>query len=620
MIPHDQRDDFVPVKEWFAGLERYPAGPVTVLAVRPSGDASPAAAGSDGGGHGGVGLRSPAAASGYDSAPDPARLAAELGRGLEEMVPRLGTSSTFTPASPLTVAVEADHPAQIRHTGRVGEAVAGGPADLHLVHHPEDDFAYRHGLARVLIRASTYADADNTDPLPPYLLHGAALWLVGPDAPWYGLAWRDWLPVLAGAGVLPTAGELLAGEELPDGSFLLWTPVAAALVDSLPGATLAEKLADRAAIHPAARRLLDSFTSSGGEANAPLPARDPRARDAIPPFLAGVSLAMLNDHELGYHSPSVDHALGYLRHALGTDSVSLMPFAYQPDATAPGMRYLNSSPGSETDAAMIHAGRRADARGFTVLWKPQIWLRGSWPGDIAMTSEEDWDAWFRAYRRFVVHQAVLARWVGAEILSVGVELGKTVHREDDWRRVIAAVRRVYAGPLTYSANWYGDFDRVPFWDEMDLLGIDAYEPLTDDPEADDAALAAGARRVVANLAARARTHGKPLLLTEVGFAAHEAAWVAPHEEGGPLSLADQARSYRALFEALFTGTEGAGSGRPEWLRGVFVWKAFSNASPAGPGGRAGSRRGAGNPAERADFRFLHRPAEEVVAEHFRRQR
>jgi hypothetical protein len=312
---------------------------------------------------------------------------------------------------------------------------------------------------------------------------------------------------------------------------------------------------------------------------------------------------MLNDHALGYQAPSVDRALVRLRRDLAADAVSLMPFAYQAAAGEPEMRYLNRRPGSETDAAMIHAGRRADARGFVVLWKPQIWLRGSWPGEIAMSSEADWQAWFRAYRRFVVHQAVLARWTGAELFSVGVELGGTVHREADWRRLIAAVRCVYDGPLTYAANWYGDFDRVPFWDALDLLGVDAYEPLSDDPGAAPGELAAGAARVVERLAAGARRHRKPLLLTELGYAAHEAAWVAPHEEGGPLSEADQAAAYRAFLGAL---------GRPSWLRGVFVWKAFSNAAEPGGGGR--NRRG--DERERADFRFLDREAQQVVDDYY----
>ena len=96
--------------------------------------------------------------------------------------------------------------------------------------------------------------------------------------------------------------------------------------------------------------------------------------------------------------------------------------------------------------------------------------------------------------------------------------------------------------------------------------------------------------MVARLAAGAERFGKPLVLTELGYAAHEHAWVAPHEEGGDLSPADQAAAYRAFLGAL---------GHPPWLRGVFVWKAFSNAAEAGGGGRRGRRGGGGGARRRS---------------------
>jgi hypothetical protein len=564
----------------------------------------------------------------------PGDLPARIGAAVAAMVPLVPVD----PATRVAVVVERDHVEQIRNAGTVGEAVAG-PGGIHLVYHPRDVFAYRQAVGRVLLERAGLAEG-----LPPYLVEGAALWLSGAAGgevgaatagEWYGRPWHAWLDLFAAAGVLPTVDELLAAEEPPDGSRLLWTPVAAAVVESLPGDTAAAKLEQPpAALREAAAALLARFEAEGAavrraasgmdltdrdaaepsalfaEGFAPAADSESRrpppavpARDPLPAFLAGVSLAMLNDHALGYQAPSVDRALLRLRRDLAANAVSLMPFAYQEHPDRPAMRYLNRRPGSETDAAMIHAGRRAGARGFVVLWKPQIWLRGSWPGEIAMSSEADWQAWFRAYRRFVVHQAVLARWTGAELFSVGVELGDTVHREADWRRLIAAVRRVYDGPLTYAANWYGDFDRVPFWDALDFLGIDAYEPLSDDPEATPDELAAGAARIVENLAAGARRHRKPLLLTELGYAAHEAAWVAPHEEGGPPSEADQAAAYGAFLGAL---------GSPAWLRGVFVWKAFSNAAEPGGGGR--HRRG--DTGDRADFRFLDRPAREVIHDYY----
>ncbi|HEX6202567.1 MAG TPA: hypothetical protein VF100_06155, partial [Thermoanaerobaculia bacterium] len=157
-------------------------------------------------------------------------MAADLDAVVRALAPRVPVAVD----EPLAVAVEPDHVAQAVRAGAVGEAVPGGPADVHLVLHPDDGFAYRHAVAAALLGRA------GLDGLPPYLADGAALWLSGD---WYGRPWADWLPDLVAADVLPTAEELLAVEPPADGSRLLWAPVAAAVVDRLPGETVAEKLA-----------------------------------------------------------------------------------------------------------------------------------------------------------------------------------------------------------------------------------------------------------------------------------------------------------------------------------------------------------------------------------------
>jgi hypothetical protein len=131
------------------------------------------------------------------------------------------------------------------------------------------------------------------------------------------------------------------------------------------------------------------------------------------------------------------------------------------------------------------------------------------------------------------------------------------------------------------------------------VGIDTYFPLAASPQASRADLDKGAAEVAAKLAALSRRAGRPVLLTEVGFAARKAAWVAPHTEGGEYSEEDQATAYQALFKAL---------ARQPWLAGTFVWKAFS-----GPGsaGSAGSDSG-----HEADFGFIGRKAEGEIREYY----
>jgi hypothetical protein len=49
-------------------------------------------------------------------------------------------------------------------------------------------------------------------------------------------------------------------------------------------------------------------------------------------------------------------------------------------------------------------------------------------------------------------------------------------RPEYWSQLIKKIKKIYQE--TYAANW-DDFDKVPFWNELDYIGIDAYFPLSD---------------------------------------------------------------------------------------------------------------------------------------------
>lgn len=586
----------------------------------------------------------------------------ELSRRLEAEAEAMAARIPLTLPSlgtPIVMVVEPDYVQQGRHTGAIGEAVAvtgsgeGQGVDVHLVFDPQDEHAYRFALAQVLLQRAQWPRS-----LPPWIATGCALWL---SEDWYGRTYKEWIPTLSRAGVLPNFDILLqkpgttpSPEESVDlGSRLLWAPAVAGAVDLLPGPTLARKLGPEAgdptvegpapvALLPetVSSKLLGTLESLGRwrpRTEGPPPAeegepvQDPPSRHD-PAFLKGVSFAMLNRLEGGYHAPSIEGQLQRLRR-LGGNAVSLMPFASQRSWDRPGLRILNHGPTSETDIGLLHAARRARAHGLTVLWKPHVWVSGGhWSGEISMTNEEDWRAWWQEYRRYIVHQAILATWAQADLFSVGVELGATVHREEEWNHLIAAVRRVFPGPITYAANWYGDFDRAPFWDRLDYLGVDAYYSLAPSGEADLAALRRGAGDVMGKLRDASKRHNRPVLLTEVGFAARRVAWKDPHREGGEYSEEHQALAYRALLESLAahanvpgppgddapapslrgnrggSSPEGVGTseiqkqGEGPWLAGLFVWKAFSEHREA---------------SKRPDFRFLGRKAEAVIGDFYR---
>lgn len=67
---------------------------------------------------------------------------------------------------------------------------------------------------------------------------------------------------------------------------------------------------------------------------------------------------------------------------------------------------------------------------------------------------------------------------GADLFVVGTELDRTVQDEDNWRRLIVEVRSHTLAPITFVSNW-DVFEKVPFWDAPDLVGIQSYFPISD---------------------------------------------------------------------------------------------------------------------------------------------
>jgi hypothetical protein len=214
-----------------------------------------------------------------------------------------------------------------------------------------------------------------------------------------------------------------------------------------------------------------------------------------------------------------------------------------------------------------------------------------------MTSEPDWAEWFRQYREYLVRYAVVAEAGGAELFDVGVELCATERREREWREAIRGLRAATGAALVYSCNWGKGAAAVPFWDALDAIGVDFYDPLSAKTNPTDADLVEGVREAARPLMAAAARFGKPVYLTEIGYPSVAAAWLAPNDERSPrpFSARDAARCARAAFAAL------AGEG---WCRGMFWWKAFSDGRDAD--------------ADEKTFNILGRPIENAIREGFRR--
>src|SRR5262249_1495336 len=149
-------------------------------------------------------------------------------------------------------------------------------------------------------------------------------------------------------------------------------------------------------------------------------------------FLRGVSYAMTNTVGGSYASPRSRETLASLA-KLSVNSISVMPFSYSSDPRSPEIHFVHRHPAGETHEGTVRAVADAHALWMSALVKPQLWLGGGqFVGEVSMRSEEDWRRWFDAYRRFIVHEAMVAEASGADAFCVGTELVGTEGRRQDW--------------------------------------------------------------------------------------------------------------------------------------------------------------------------------------------
>lgn len=255
--------------------------------------------------------------------------------------------------------------------------------------------------------------------------------------------------------------------------------------------------------------------------------------------------------------------------SLGTEWISLTPFGYLRDRNKPAYFGYSFGPGSENDESLITAFLNAKKLDMGVMLKPHILMSGphwGWPGDIKMKSEQDWQKFFKFYTSWIRHYALLAEMYGMDILCIGVELMHTTKdHQEDWRDMIARLRKIYSGQMVYAANWYQEFEQITFWDDLDYIGLNLYYPLSNKDTATLAELRNGMDKGMPVIENVIRKYNKPLLLTEVGFTSTKKPWETPHQRnrGQPVYLEDQAVCYQAIFES-FWGKD--------WFFGIYWWK------------------------------------------------
>lgn len=252
--------------------------------------------------------------------------------------------------------------------------------------------------------------------------------------------------------------------------------------------------------------------------------------------------------------------------SLGTNSISIIPYTGTGDLTTPTEFEFSRGAGGENDEAVIHSIYTAKQNGMRVLLKPQIFCWQGWSGDINMQNENDWNKFFDCYTKWIMHYALLAEMYEADIFSVGVELqDATTSHPEAWKKLIAEVRQVYSGKITYCANWGYEFDNIHFWDDLDYMSVNCYYPLSEKNDPTDEELKTSFEATLDHLHSAQKKFNKPFLFTEIGFKSIERPWIKPHfdDDDQQVDQLAQKRCYEAIFSAMQD---------EDWISGMYIWQ------------------------------------------------
>jgi len=222
----------------------------------------------------------------------------------------------------------------------------------------------------------------------------------------------------------------------------------------------------------------------------------------------------------------------------------------------------------ETSKGIKETIRLARKANLKIMMKPQIWVPGSWPGGIEFEKESDWLLWEASYRKYIMHYVGLCQEMDVELICIGTEFKKMeVRREKFWRELIRDIRKEYDGKLTYAANW-DCYDILPFWDDLDYIGVDAYFPLDESKTPNKETLMKKWKPVHKKLSAVYNKFNKPILFTEFGYLSVDGCAGKTWElEKVARKLPSNEKAQSIALEALFDFFDD----QPYW-EGGFLWK------------------------------------------------
>lgn len=210
-----------------------------------------------------------------------------------------------------------------------------------------------------------------------------------------------------------------------------------------------------------------------------------------------------------------------------------------------------------SDIELVKMINYAKSLGLKVILKPTVNCKdGTWRAhinffDLDVPCEPKWRDWFKTYTEYQKHYAQIAKETGCSMLIIGCEMVQTERREAEWRELVADIRTVYDGLITYNTDKYQE-GNVKWWDAVDVISSSGYYPINDwDNQLDRI------EKII-------KPYNKPFFFAEAGCMSRTQSPFIPNDWNmeGDVDVAAQAEFYRVMFEK---------TSRREWVKGFGFW-------------------------------------------------
>lgn len=273
-----------------------------------------------------------------------------------------------------------------------------------------------------------------------------------------------------------------------------------------------------------------------------------------PDYIAGMTWGFMGVRGT-WANDEAKYSMEQMTAATGANWTAIAFSAIQATAHSTEIPYWDAP--TVTDEEVEWAVREAKSLGLNVCLKPIVnCADGTWRAHINffdkdVPCEPKWSDWFRSYSAYILHFAKIAEDTGCEMLCIGCEMVQTDRREAEWRQLIAEVRKVYTGLITYNCDKYQE-DNVGWWDALDIISSSGYYPAND------------WENQLNRIEKVVQAYGKPFFFMESGCPSRSGSAAIPNDWtlAGTADQDEQVKFYKAMFSACDSR---------EWIGGFMLW-------------------------------------------------